>query len=424
MFSLLKPIFLMRCIEHKQILIFMNTLVAKYSMKITAGSKSSHTSNNFVNSYIMFVKSSITIKTFMKNYFLYTLFISLVYCNANSQGCATIRNIIGVGQFQPNTNSFSTSPWQLNISNRYYKSFRDFRRTVDLETPVQNEAINRNYSIDFAVTHLLPYGWSLSLSIPILDNSREASVEHGGPNTTRHTTRAFGLGDIRIMAAKWVLKPKENLKGNFQLGLGLKLPTGDFKVQDYFYRNDTTSVLAPVNPGIQLGDGGTGIITQLNGYYQVTKSLNLYADLYYMANPQEQNGVSVLSGRTPTSIQLKAGIPETSVTDAYVLRAGAYLNLKQKVTASLGIRKEGVPVEDFIGKSNGTRRPGYYLSIEPGLIYNSQKVSWYVQVPINIRQAIFQNIPDKIVEKLTGTPTSSPGGSSNNQFLFGALLRL
>lgn len=360
----------------------------------------------------------------MKNIFQIIIFISLSILEANSQGCATIRNIIGVGQFQPNTNSFSTSAWQLNISNRYYKSFRDFRRTVDLETPAENEAINRNYSIDFAVTHLLPNGWSLSLAVPILDNSREASAEHGGPNTTRHTTRAFGLGDIRIMASKWMVKPSERLKGNFQIGLGLKLPTGDFKVQDFFYRNDTTRVLAPVNPGIQLGDGGTGIITQLNGYYQVTKSLNLYADLYYMSNPQEQNGVSVLSGRTPSASQLKAGIPETSVTDAYVLRAGAYLNLKEKVTASLGIRKEGVPVEDLIGGSNGSRRPGYYLSIEPGLIYNSRKASWYIQVPLNIKQAIHQNVPDKIIENLTGTPTSSPGGSSNNQILFGALFRL
>lgn len=361
---------------------------------------------------------------FMKNIIQIILILSLSINKADSQGCATIRNIIGVGQFQPNTNTFSTSAWQLNISNRYYKSFRDFRNTIDLETPAQNEAINKNYSIDFAVTHLLPNGWSLSLAIPILDNSREASAEHGGINTTRHTTRAFGLGDIRIMAAKWILKPSESLKGNFQMALGLKLPTGDYQVQDYFYRNDTTRVLAPVNPGIQLGDGGTGIITQINGYYQVTKTLNFYADLYYMSTPQEQNGVSVLSGRTPTVIQLKAGIPETSVTDAYVLRAGAYLNLKEKLTASLGIRKEGVPVEDLIGGSNGTRRPGYYLSVEPGLIYNSRTVSWYAQVPLNFRQAIHQNVPDKIVEKLTGTPTSSPGGSSNNQFLFGALFRL
>lgn len=363
----------------------------------------------------------------MKNLLISTLFLLLLSTLTNkltAQGCATIRNIIGVGQFQPNDNSISNSQWLLNVSNRYYKAFRDFRSTSDINTPLQNESINRNYSIDFAVTHLLPNGWSLSLALPILANSRETAGEHGGPNTTRHTTRAYGLGDIRFMAAKWVLHQTETSKGNFQIGLGLKLPTGDFKVQDYFYRNDTTRVLAPVNPGIQLGDGGLGIITEINGYYQIAKSLNLYADLYYMSSPRDQNGVSVLSGRTPTAIQIKAGIPETSVTDAYVVRAGAYYNINDHFTLSGGIRNEGVPVHDFIGGSHGTRRPGHYLSIEPGIIFKTKMISWYLQAPMNISRSIDQNATDIIVTELTNTYTSSPGGSANFQLLFGALFKL
>ncbi len=360
----------------------------------------------------------------MKNLTLSLLLFILVVVKTSAQGCATIRNIIGVGQFQPTENSISNSDWLLNISNRYYKAFRDYRATTDLNTPLQNESINRNYSIDFGLSHLLSNGWSLSLGLPILANARETSIEHGGPNTPRHTTRAYGLGDIRFMASKWMLRPTETSKGNFQIGLGLKLPTGDFRVQDYFYRNDSTRVLAPVNPGIQLGDGGLGLITQINGYYQITESLNLYADLYYMASPRDQNGVSVLSGRTPTALQIKAGIPETSVTDAYVLRAGAYFNVKDQLTISAGIRKEGVPVRDFIGASNGTRRPGYYLSVEPGLIYRMKKVSWYLQAPMNIKRSIEQNVTDEVVSEITGTYTSSPGGSANFQLLFGALIKL
>lgn len=359
----------------------------------------------------------------MKNLWFTVLLVWCGFQDLHSQGCATIRNIIGVGQFQPATNSLSDAPWQLNISNRYYKSFRDFRETTDLNTPAQNESINRNYSVEFSLMHLLHRGWSLSLALPILANSRESSLEHGGANTTRHTTRAFGLGDLRFIASKWILLPKEGSKGNFQIGLGLKLPTGDYRVQDYFYRNDTR-ILAPVNPGIQLGDGGLGIITQLNGYYQLAKNLNLYADLYYMSSPRDQNGVSVLSGRTPTAIQIKAGIPETSVTDAYVLRAGAFLNVRDDITLSAGIRKEGIPVKDFIGASSGTRRPGYYLSIEPGVIYRWNKISWYLQAPVNFRQSIKQNVTDIIVTDITKTFTSSPGGSANVQILFGAVIKL
>lgn len=359
----------------------------------------------------------------MKSLLIYS---ALLICSYQSygQGCATIRNIIGLGQFQPITNSTSYTPWQLNVSNRYYKSFRDFRETTDLKTPAQNESVNRNFSTELTLLHLLPKGWSLSLSLPILANSRESSLEHGGPNTRRHTTHAFGLGDMRLMASKWLFTRQEKQNFNLQLSLGLKLPTGDFRVQDYFYRNDSTRVLAPVNPGIQLGDGGLGLITQLYAHYQIKHYLNLYADLYYMSSPRNQNGVSVLSGRTPTALQIRAGIPETSVTDAYVLRAGLFLDVLKNLSLTAGIRQEGVPVQDVIGASDGTRRPGYYLSAEPGLIYRLSKVIWYLQTPLNFKQSIKQNATDVIVTELTKTYTSSPGGSANVQILLGMLINL
>lgn len=346
------------------------------------------------------------------------------YCTAYTQGCATIRNIIGLGQYQPITNSTTSTPWQLNVSNRYYKSFRDFRETTDLKTPAQNESTNRNFSTEISLLHVLPKGWSLSLSLPILANSRESSLEHGGPNTTRHTTHAFGLGDMRLIASKWLFTGQENQNFNIQLSLGLKLPTGDFRVQDYFYRNDSTRVLAPVNPGIQLGDGGLGLITQLYAHYKIKSYLNLYADLYYMSSPRNQNGVSVLSGRPATPLQIRAGIPETSVTDAYVMRAGLFLDVVKSLSFSAGIRQEGVPVKDIIGASDGTRRPGYYLSFEPGLIYRLNKVIWYLQSPLNFKQSIKQNATDVIVTELTNTFTSSPGGSANVQVLLGVLINL
>ena len=71
---------------------------------------------------------------------------------------------------------------------------------------------------------------------------------------------------MRFTAYKWLFKTSVRQKGNIQLGLGVKLPTGDYKYQDYFYRNDSTKVLASVNPSIQLGDGGTGIIGELNSF--------------------------------------------------------------------------------------------------------------------------------------------------------------
>jgi hypothetical protein len=264
----------------------------------------------------------------------------------------------------------------------------------------------------------------LSLAMPILANSREASKEHGGPGTTRHTTRAYGLGDIRFIAAKWLLKCKENRKGNIQLGLGLKLASGDYKYQDYFYRNDSTRVLAPVNPGIQLGDGGLGIISELSSYYKLNDLIGFYTDFYYLSSPREQNGVSPLSGNTPTANQIKAGVTETSVTDVYSLRAGAYFHLASQLSISAGVRYEGVPVYDLIGGSGGTRRPGHNFSVEPGITYSLNKVSLYAYVPINISRSIDQSVPDKILSELTNKYTLSPGGSGNYQLFFGVLFAL
>lgn len=43
--------------------------------------------------------------------------------------------------------------------------------------------------------------------------------------------------------------------------------------------------------------------------------------------------------------------------------------LLRGLALSMGGRMEGVPVRDAFGKSNGFRRPGYVISIEPGLMY-------------------------------------------------------
>jgi hypothetical protein len=97
----------------------------------------------------------------------------------------------------------------------------------------------------------------------------------------RHTTRTFGIGDIRLTAFKWLIDPSIAHRGNIQLGMGIKLPTGDFRYQDYFYKK-TGVVSAPVNTTIQLGDGGTGFTLELNGFYNVTRRVSLYGNLFYL----------------------------------------------------------------------------------------------------------------------------------------------
>ena len=344
---------------------------------------------------------------------------------ATPQGCVIVRNISGFGQYNLTDNAFSTSAWQLNVTNRYFRSFRDFKGKEDQQTPKQNQGVNHVYSMDVSISRMLNNGWSLNLSLPVTSNKRTTSAEHGGANTKRYSTSSFGIGDIRITAYKWVLKPTVKQKGNIQIGLGAKLPTGDYKYQDYFYKNDSTKVLAPVNPSIQLGDGGTGIITELNAFYFLNpeKTISLYGNFYYLINPREQNGTSTTVGRVPTSLQIKTGAVETSVTDQYSLRAGVNLKLKMW-TFSAGIRNEGIPVTDLLGGSNGTRRAGHNLSFEPGILYKMKKITLYSYVPVIIDRKIKQSVPDRIATEITGVDTVSQGGFANYLVFVGAAFKL
>lgn len=357
-----------------------------------------------------------------KNIIIVTIF-SFIDIFSYSQGCIPVRSINGFGQYNFTDNAFSSSEWQLNFTNRYFKSFRDFREKEDLHTPPANQSINRVYTMDISLNKLFKKGWSASLEFPITVAGRESSFEHGGPNTTRRTTHAFGMGDLRVTAYKWLLLPSPNQKFNIQLGLGLKLPTGDYKVQDYFYRNDTTKVLSAVNPSIQLGDGGTGIITELNTFYVINKTIGIYGDFYYLANPRNQNGTLYDFGKDPSPLQLQANTVNTSVPDYFSIHAGVNINIKD-FSFSAAVRDEGSPVHDLVGESDGARRAGYYFSVEPGIIYKAKKETLFAYVPVIVSRAIKQNVADKNVTKITGAYTVGPGGSANYVMIAGISFKL
>jgi hypothetical protein len=361
----------------------------------------------------------------MKKLFIFLLGSFCLKQPIQSQGCVVVRNISGFGQYNLTDNAFSTSNWQLNINNRFFKSFRDYKGTVDQKTPEQNESVVKSYTMDITLSRLMKGGWSLDFSLPIAANSRESSIEHGGPNTKRHTTSTFGIGDVRIIAYKWLLEPTVSQRANIQLGLGIKLPTGDYRFQDYFYRNDSTKVLSAVNPSIQLGDGGTGIITELNVFYflNAARTISFYGNLYYMANPREQNGVAFTAGKIPPRIDSLANNIVLSVPDQFSMRAGVNFNIKNWAFTA-GIRNEGSPVKDLIGGSEGVRRAGHNFSVEPGIIYKMKRTSIYGFVPVIVNRKISQNVPDKFKTQYTGVYTISQGGFGNYLVFAGVLFKI
>jgi hypothetical protein len=235
-------------------------------------------------------------------------------------------------------------------------------------------------------------------------NIRSSLYEHGGNamgQSGRHKTRSFGLGDIRVAGYYWLLDPAKSMKGNIQLGLGLKLATGDYNYQDFFIKADGTRVLGPVDQSIQLGDGGTGFTTEINGYYNFTHHIGVYGNFYYLINPREQNGTSTARGGTNSSTNIAYNTTTMSVPDQVMGRLGANFNFN-RFGASAGLRVEGIPSKDLVGGNGGFRRPGYVVSIEPGVSYAFKKAIVFATVPVAIERNRTQSNADKLRTAATG----------------------
>jgi hypothetical protein len=308
--------------------------------------------------------------------------------NSHSQGCVAIRTIGGV---RPNLlfrDIENDDKFIISITSRYFKASKSFKGDAFFSDTL---VTNKIYTMNIFMLVLLKNGWSAGVSIPILANSRNNGADHKGPTSyPKYTTQSFGLGDIRFAVYKWLLDPANNRKGNIQVGLGLKLPTGDFKYQDYFIRNDSTKILAPVDQSIQLGDGGTGITAEVSAYYSLFRKLNLYAQLFYLANPRDQNGVSNLKGRSATAQQIANNTTVMSVPDQYSIRGGATFEL-EKLNFDAGVRYERVPAKDVIGMNKGFRRVASIASMESGFTYKMKNAFAFFTLGIPFKRNIVLN---------------------------------
>ena len=354
-----------------------------------------------------------------KIYFLMVLSV-VISTKIYSQGCIGMRSPGGSSMFlqRPGSPSMDygksygygrmskmkqkqpTSGWSFSASNRYFESFRHFSGTSEQKQRYTQgtEVINKSYTLDLSVTRIFNQRWSLSVNVPVSSNSRSSLYEHS--DGQRHTTGDAGLGDLRVTAYRWLLDPKHSKTFNLQGGLGVKLPTGNYKAKDNFFTGTGAQLLGPVDQSIQLGDGGLGLITELNAFLSLSKKVSLYSNLYYLVNPRETNGVSTARGGTASAAAISYGSNVMSVPDQYMARAGANVSIS-KFTFGAGVKIEGVPVKDLVGGSDGFRRPGYIISADPSISYKTKKLTAFLNVPVALERNRLQSVPDKIRTSLT-----------------------
>jgi hypothetical protein len=335
-----------------------------------------------------------------------------------AQGCVAIKGTAGVCS-RPS----DAKGWELNINNRYFRSYKHFVGTDEQKQRItnHNNVINHSYEMDVTATRTLNARWSLAVTLPIMDFSRSSLYEHDGQ--TRHTTHSFGIGDARFAAYRWMFDPKTSHKGNVQLGLGIKLPTGNSNYQDYFYRGPDSLVLGAVDQSIQPGDGGTGLTFELNSFYNFTHQLGVYGGFFYLVNPREVNETSTSRGGPVSSLAKKYNTDVMSVPDLYMARAGLAYMVNQ-VTFSGGVRIEGLPSKDLVGGSKGFRRPGYIISAEPSITYVAKKTSFNLSVPVALVRNRTQSDSDKRRSADTGTHVQGDAAFADYLISAGITIRL
>ncbi len=330
--------------------------------------------------------------------------MSLAYLNTYAQGCVAIRQFSGLGNAVGQGNILNKGEWNVSANYRYFKSFRHFRGTHEEPNRIEDgtEVINKQHGLDITISYAFSERLYGLVSLPFQYNDRSSLYEHG--RTERHHSYSKGFGDMRIGAGYWLLSGEKAKKGNTAIGLGLKFPTGDYAASSTFYNQGAEGIELEktVDQSIQLGDGGTGLIVDFQGLWNIGSTNFWYYDGFYLFNPRETNGTLTNRSRPNEAIM--------SVPDQFAVRTGVFHSFEKVhgLGASIGGRIEGIPVHDAIGGSEGFRRPGYIISVEPGLSYMLGNVTGTLNVPI----ALFRNRTQSVTDIENSTPDNVVHGDA------------
>lgn len=282
--------------------------------------------------------------------------------------------------------------WVAGVAFRYFHSFRDFNANGDeVSIPlIKNDTYVDLWDVN--ATYAISKRLNLTLEIPFQYGSRTNKAEHDGIHV--HTMRAAGMGDMRLTANYFLLDPVKHPDQNIALGLGVKAPTGDDAVSDYSFR-PTGPQLRAVDPAIEPGDGGWGIIFSGNAFAKVYKNTFAYLNGLYLANPRETNGVRTINFDVPPFTSGDHGLMVNSVPDQVLVRGGLTHSIwpSQGLDLSFGARWEGIPAHDLIGGSDGWRLPGFSVSVEPGVSVAHGREYFSITTPVAVYRYGMVSVP-------------------------------
>ena len=163
--------------------------------------------------------------------------------------------------------------------------------TLPNDREIQQRTLNRNSWLD--LNYVVDSSWAVTASIPYHDRFHTTIVDG---DTDISTSRASGLGDIRLLARYQLLREAGS---NWSVQFGLKLPTGRFD-QNFAEGPQAGELL---DRGLQLGTGTTDLLAGLSWFARPATNLGCFAQ-FNLDQP-----LAVRADFLPsTSINFSAGI--------------------------------------------------------------------------------------------------------------------
>ena len=285
---------------------------------------------------------------------------------------------------------------ELTASYRHFTADHHYRGGSELNqavTSLKTQVISKMRFLEFGATYAVNQQFNLTLGVPYIayaSSNRALPATVAGSPRFAHTSTGFG--DVTVGGRYWLLDCDSNPNQNIGIGLSLKIPTGDNGVKDLFPNGAGQDLrVRPVDQSIQPGDGGWGFIASFE-WFKGVRNFTLFAHGAYLFNPRGQNRTisppALLNPNGPTAVN--SNFRFNTVNDSYIARIGVGYPISFLPGAALLFagRLEGVPETDLLGETIGFRRPGYFVSVEPGITYSTGITTFSFSVPLRVRQYV------------------------------------
>ncbi|HTD96721.1 MAG TPA: hypothetical protein VK627_07315 [Edaphobacter sp.] len=277
-----------------------------------------------------------------------------------------------ISGLDPTTSQKGLHGLSVTVGFRTYSSFRHFIGTVEQvqRATLHNAVVNHADLYDLSLNYQMTPKWSLIADIPAMTASRH---QQGSP--AANTYRSAGIGDVTVGAQAWVWRPPTESKGNVAFSMSVKLPTGINDAKGTTLLANGQKQVRPFDESIQPGDGTWGFSLGTQAYKETYFHTVGYFTGSWLFSPADTTGVAQFRSAPGENV--------ISATDQYLWRGGLSHGVPKVrgLAASFGGRMEGIPVRDAFGKSNGFRRPGYVISIEPAIMYSRGRNMVNVSAP-------------------------------------------